>query len=249
MRQRERTFANCCNFEEGSREVVINTRGSSIPVVNVSHRSCNVYPLSARPLPSRAVRPGSLTILGRVHLEFALAGAVAPRCLLALGEQVTDCLLALPYLLLLLLERFRVQELAALAGFAAELGLGGHKATGSAACKAREKSPCLAHHGIRSVLSECSVGLEKKFAAFSSKWRHTFPPYHTLILLRLGYYRRAASQMAIPMLRWPPPPPLRLRVAATSSCSSSALSLLGSRASTLHSDRHRAAADRCTLTL
>lgn len=39
-------------------------------------------------------------------------------------------------------------------------GLGGHKATGSAACKAREKSPCLAHHGIRSVLSECSVGFE-----------------------------------------------------------------------------------------
>lgn len=66
-------------------------------------------------------RPGSLTILGRIHLEFALAGAVAPRCLLALGEQVPDCLLALPYLLLLLLERFRVQELAALAGFAAEL--------------------------------------------------------------------------------------------------------------------------------
>ena len=106
------------------------------------------------------MRPGSLTILGRVHLEFALAGAVAPWCLLALGEQVADCLLALPYLLLLLLERFRVQELAALAGFAAELGLGGQKATGSAACKAREKRPCLAYHGLRSVLSECSVGLE-----------------------------------------------------------------------------------------
>jgi hypothetical protein len=39
---------------------------------------------------SHGTRSGSLTILGRVHLEFALAGAVAPRCLLALGEQVTD---------------------------------------------------------------------------------------------------------------------------------------------------------------
>lgn len=60
------------------------------------------------------VNVGRRGVLGSIHLEFALAGSVAPRCLLALGEQVADCLLALPYLLLLLLERFRVQELAAL---------------------------------------------------------------------------------------------------------------------------------------
>ncbi len=74
-------------------------------------------------LPWRA----ELAVLGSIHLEFALAGSVAPRCLLALGEQVADCLLALPYLLLLLLERFRVQELAALAGFAAELDFRGRR--------------------------------------------------------------------------------------------------------------------------
>lgn len=97
-----------------------------------------------------------LTVLGGIHLEFALAGAVAPRCLLALGEQVPDCLLALPYLLLLLLERFRVQELAAFAGFAAKLvsGATGQVAGVSEGADGSRKAYCeltMMHAGLERV--------------------------------------------------------------------------------------------------
>lgn len=56
-----------------------------------------------------------------VHAHLALSCAMSSRDLLALCEEVLDGLLALPDLLLLLLERLLVQELAALAGLTAKL--------------------------------------------------------------------------------------------------------------------------------
>lgn len=62
-----------------------------------------------------------LTILRRIHSHLPLARSMSPGHLLALRQQILDRLLALPYLLLLLLERLLVEELAALAGLSAEL--------------------------------------------------------------------------------------------------------------------------------
>lgn len=56
-----------------------------------------------------------------VHAHLALSCAMSSRDPLALCEEVLDGLLALPDLLLLLLERLLVQELAALAGLTAKL--------------------------------------------------------------------------------------------------------------------------------
>lgn len=119
------TFANCCSFEDGSREVVMRTRGSSMPAWAYSSsmwvigavRAVQVSP-TAR---SRSVGSRLLTILRRVHLELPLSRSMAARDLLPLGEQVADGLLPLPDLLLFLFERFGVEELATFAGFTADL--------------------------------------------------------------------------------------------------------------------------------
>lgn len=90
-------------------------------VVDVGQRGCVAPEGSAHPGRRPRAVERERTVLGSVHAHLALACAMSARGLLALCEEVLYGLLALPDLLLLLLERLLVEELAALASLATEL--------------------------------------------------------------------------------------------------------------------------------